>query len=260
MIIAQISDLHVGRPGELAYGRFDTARRLTRCLENLIERRPEPDVVLATGDLVDTGSEEEYGRLRELLASLRMPLYFIPGNHDDRDALRRVFSDHAYMGSVGAPVRYCVSGHPVRLIGLDTTVAGDTGGALDMPQIAWLEEQLKAAPREPTLIFMHHPPFRTGIARMDAIGLDATGAAQFGKVLSRHSHIELVTCGHVHRGIQVRWHDTLLSVCPSVAFQYELNLDGPGLQPSPAEPPAYQLHCWNGQELVTHTVAVDPGQ
>jgi len=258
MIIAQISDMHVGRPGELAYGRFDTAWRLACCVRQLAERRPAPDVVLATGDLVDAGSTEEYGRLRELLAPLAMPVYLIPGNHDDRDALRSVFSDHAYLGQSGGPARYCVDGHPVRLIALDTTVAGETGGALDTEQIAWLERQLDAAPREPTLVFMHHPPFKTGIARMDAIGLDAIGAAQFGEVLSRHSQIELVTCGHVHRGIQVRWHDTPVSVCPSAAFQYGLNLDGPGLQPSPNEPPAYQLHCWNSSDLVTHTIAVDP--
>jgi len=258
MIVAQISDLHVGRPGELAYGRFDTAQRLARCVRHVLERRPAPDVVLATGDLVDAGSDEEYRRLRDLLAPLGTPLYLIPGNHDDRDAMRRVFPDHAYLGPIGEPVRYCVAGYPVRLLALDTTVAGETGGALDARQIAWLDEQLSAAPREPTLIFMHHPPFRTGIARMDAIGLEATGAAQLGAVLSRHTQVELVTCGHVHRGIQVRWHDTPLSVCPSAAFQYGLNLDGPGLQPSPDEPPAYQLHCWNGFELVTHTVAVDP--
>ena len=259
MIIAQISDLHVGRPGELAYGRFDTAQRLARCVRHVLERRPAPDVVLATGDLVDAGSDEEYRRLRDLLAPLGTPLYLIPGNHDDRDAMRRVFSDHAYLGPIGEPVRYCVAGHPVRLLALDTTVAGETGGALDTRQIAWLDEQLSDAPREPTLVFMHHPPFRTGIARMDAIGLEATGAAQLGAVFSRHSQVELVTCGHVHRGIQVRWHGRLLSVCPSAAFQYELNLDGPGLKPSPDEPPAYQLHCWNGSELVTHTIAVDPG-
>lgn len=259
MIIAQISDLHVGRPGELAYGRFDTAQRLVRCIEHLLERRPAPDVVLATGDLVDTGSEEEYRRLRALLAPLGMPLYLIPGNHDDRAALRNVFSDHAYLGPIGEPACYCVSGHPVRLIALDTTVPGETGGALDNRQIGWLDDQLAAAPRDPTVIFMHHPPFKTGIPRMDEIGLEGTGAARLGEVLSRHAQVELVTCGHVHRAIQARWHGTMASVCPSAAFQYGLKLDGPGLQPSPDEPPAYQLHCWNGMELVTHTVAVDLG-
>lgn len=259
MIIAQITDLHVGRPGELAYGRFDTASRLARCVEHLLLRRPAPEVVLATGDLVDAGSKEEYLRLRELLAPLTMRVYFIPGNHDDRDALRGVFHDHAYLGPSGEPVRYCVADYPLRLMALDTTVRGETGGALDERQVEWLERQLAAAPRQPTLIFMHHPPFKTGIARMDAIGLDAPGATRLGTVLSRHPQVRLVTCGHVHRAIQLRWYGTLVSVCPSAAFQYGLNLDGPGLQPSIDEPPAYQLHCWNGAELVTHTVAFNPG-
>lgn len=259
MIIAQISDLHVGGPGELAYGQFDTAQRLVRCIAHLKQQRPAPDVVLATGDLVDAGRDEEYQRLRGLLAPLPMPVYFIPGNHDDRDALKTAFTEHAYLGPVGEPARYCVEQHPVRLIALDTTVRGETGGALDVAQISWLEIQLAAAPRQPTLIFMHHPPFKTGIATMDGIGLDVTSAERLGAAVSRHTQVELITCGHVHRGIQMRWHGTTASVCPSTAFQYGLNLDGPGLKPSPDEPSAYQLHCWNGAELVTHTVAVGSG-
>lgn len=258
MIVAQISDLHIGRPGKLAYELFDTSQRLARCVEKLSRQKPSPDVVLATGDLVDEGTEVEYQRLRELLAPLGMPVFFIPGNHDDRDALRKVFGDHAYLGRAGKPAYYCVEDYPLRLIGLDTTVPGQTGGALDSVQIAWLDERLAAARARPTLIFMHHPPFRTGIARMDNIGLEPASAEELGAVIAGHSQVLLLTCGHVHRGIQVRWHGTVASICPSAAFQYGLNLDGPGLEPAPQEPPAYQLHCWNGSQLVTHTVAVDP--
>jgi len=136
-------------------------------------------------------------------------------------------------------------------------VQGETGGALDDQQIEWLDGQLAAAPRQPVLVFMHHPPFRTGIARMDTIGLAETSAARLGSVLSRHANVQLLTCGHVHRAIQVRWHGTVASVCPSTAFQYGLNLEDSKLEPSPHEPPAYQLHCWSGSELVTHTIAVD---
>lgn len=257
MIVAQITDLHVGTEGSLAYGRYDTSASLSHCVAHLLQQRPAPDLVLATGDLVDAGSDEEYRRLKELLLPLPMPLYLIPGNHDDRDALRGAFADHAYLGPVGEPTRYCIEGYPLRLIGLDTTVQGKTGGALDDPQIEWLEGQLAAAPRQPVLVFMHHPPFKTGIARMDTIGLDAASALRLGDVLSRHEQVRLLTCGHVHRGIQVRWHGTVASVCPSTAFQYGLNLEDSKLEPSPHEPPAYQLHCWNGSELVTHTVAVD---
>jgi len=36
-------------------------------------------------------------------------------------------------------------------------------GELDAVRLGWLDEQLAAALDAPTLVFMHHPPFATGI-------------------------------------------------------------------------------------------------
>src|SRR2546422_160764 len=93
MIMAQITDTHIRPEGVLAYRRVDTAPYLSRAVEHLTRLRPRPDVVLATGDLVDAGTAEEYRRLHGLLAPLPMPVYLIPGNHDNRDALRAAFAD-----------------------------------------------------------------------------------------------------------------------------------------------------------------------
>ena len=71
MVIAQITDTHIKPEGVLAYGRVDTTPYLRRAVEHLLALRPRPDVVLATGDLVDGGLPEEYRRLRDLLAPLR---------------------------------------------------------------------------------------------------------------------------------------------------------------------------------------------
>ena len=68
MLIAHISDLHIRRPGELAYRRVDTAAYLQRCIGHIVDQRPQPDIVVATGDLVDTGRPEEYGHLAKILA------------------------------------------------------------------------------------------------------------------------------------------------------------------------------------------------
>jgi len=258
MIIAQISDLHIAMPGYLAYKRFDTASCVSRCIEHIRRLRPKPDVVIATGDLVDSGRDEEYRRLREVLSPLDVPVFLIPGNHDDRGALCAEFQDHAYLPSGGGPACYAVEDYPVRLLALDTLIPGEKGGALHDGQLEWFEKQLEAAPRRPTLVLLHHPPFRTGIPRMDDIGLDAASAERLGKIVARHRQIEVVTAGHLHRRLQARWRGTTASVCPSAAFQFRLTMEPNNLEPAPDEPPAYQLHCWNGSELVTHTVAVDP--
>ena len=68
MIIAQISDMHIRPRGVLAFGRLDTAACLARCVEQIRRADPQPDIVVATGDLVDAGLPEEYRHLRELLA------------------------------------------------------------------------------------------------------------------------------------------------------------------------------------------------
>ena len=70
---------------------------LARCVQEIRRLRPQPDLVIATGDLVDLGIAEEYAHLRQLLAPLPMPCYLIPGNHDERGALREAFPEHAYL-------------------------------------------------------------------------------------------------------------------------------------------------------------------
>src|SRR4029450_2114250 len=128
MLMAQITDTHIKPEGVLAYGRLDTAPYLARAVEHLLALRPRPDLVLATGDLVDGGRPDEYRRLHDLLAPLPMPVYLIPGNHDDRDALAAAFPDHAYLPRGGRFMQYAVEGYAVRLLALDTLVPGQTGG------------------------------------------------------------------------------------------------------------------------------------
>ncbi|MBI4194827.1 MAG: phosphodiesterase [Betaproteobacteria bacterium] len=255
MVIAQISDLHIGTAGQLAYGRIDTAANLARCVASILRLGPRPDVVVASGDLVDTGAAEEYRRLRELLAPLPMPVYLMPGNHDDRAALRAEFRDHSYLPAAGA-LHFAVGGHAIRLIMLDTVVADMDGGALGAPQLDWLAATLAADPEMPALIFMHHPPIMTGIRCMDEIALAADDVARLDAVVSRHPQVERIACGHVHRTVESRWCGTMVGICPSTAFQANLGLRTESFEVAADEPPAYQVHYWNGANLITHTLQV----
>ncbi len=252
MIIAQITDLHVRPEGLLAYERVSTNRMLKEALGHLNEMRPRPDVVIATGDLADRGLAEEYALLADMLGELEMPVFLVPGNHDDRAALALAFPGHGYLPRAGGFLHYAIEDYPVRLIGLDTVVPGEAGGLLCVERLAWFAARLAEAPARPTLVFMHHPPFASGVKHMDAIGL--AGSEGFAAIVRQHPEIERILCGHLHRPIQMRWHGTLASTGPSTAHQVVLDLrhDAPAV--FNLEPPACQLHVWDAsQGIVSHT-------
>lgn len=255
MLIAQISDLHIVVGGKLAYGIVDTVKMLSECVAKIMSLTPLPDVVLITGDSVDFGRREEYSLLKELLSPLDMPLYFAVGNHDERSALRAEFSGTGfeYLDQCNEFLQYTVQLGDIRLVTLDTCVPGEGGGKLCSKRLTWLDDRLSEN-QSPTLVAMHHPPFVTGIVNMDAIGLEGSQALE--SIISRHSHVERLLCGHIHRSIQCRFGGTIASTCPSSAHQVVLDLRTDGADCFVMEPPGYQLHVWQTGRLISHTCVV----
>jgi Icc protein len=254
MIIAQITDLHVQPEGEKAYGLVDTNALLKAAIAQLNRLIPQPDVVIATGDLVDDRTEAEYHMLKTLLAPLRAPLYLAMGNHDSRAVFRKVFPDLPYVPATGF-IHYVIDDYPVRMIVLDTLVDDEGYGEMDRERLAWLEAQLATDRDRPTIVFMHHPPFETHIKGMDR--LRCRGNDALAEVVRRYPCIQRVACGHLHRSIQTLWAGTLGSVAPSVAHQVALKLDPDMIPAFVMEPPGFHLHLWNEDAgLVTHTAFV----
>ena len=251
MLIAQITDTHISTPDSVNDRHFRTAEHLERAVAHLNRLDPRPDVVLATGDLVERGEAQEYVRLRSILDRLTMPVYAVPGNHDSREQLARAFADRGYLPDQGF-LQYTVEGWPVRLIGLDTHVPGEPGGRLCAERLGWLDARLAEAPDRPTLVFMHHPPFVTGMQAMDAMGLE--GGPALAEVIGRHPQVERVVCGHVHRAMTRRFAGTVASTSPATAHQLALVLTPARHLAVVMEPPACALHLWLGPEagLVSH--------
>jgi 3',5'-cyclic AMP phosphodiesterase CpdA len=254
MLLAQISDLHIKPQRRLAYGVVDTATMLERCVEAILALPQRPDAVIATGDLVDLGQPEEYGLLRELLAPLSsIPLYLLPGNHDQRKSLRASFPDHDYLRQHDMFVQYVIEDHDLRIVALDTVIPGHLSGNLCAERLAWLDRTLKHS-KCPTVVALHHQPFTTGIGHMDRIAL--ANADDLAKVLQRHEHVERVIAGHVHRLITCRFGGTIASVCPSPAHLVALDLSTEAPDQFMMEPPGFQLHVQTDSGLVTHTVYI----
>ncbi|WP_343649639.1 phosphodiesterase [Herbaspirillum sp.] len=256
MILGQISDLHIKTDGKKSYRVVDTAESLRRCVAQVNGLKQRPDVLVITGDLVDFGKPPEYACLRELLAPLTMPYYLLPGNHDERNALRAAFPEHAYLQQGGERIEYVVEDYPVRIVALDTVIPRASGGELSVQSMRWLDEVLAQQPERPTVIAMHHPPFTTGIGHMDDMGL--VNPRVLEAVVKKHPQVERILCGHLHRSIQRRFAGTLATTCPGVSHQVQLDLDPQAPSCFVMEPPGYQLHWWDAQarSLVSHTAFI----
>ncbi|MGN6317039.1 phosphodiesterase [Trinickia sp.] len=261
MLLAQISDLHIKRPGALAYRRVDTAAHLERCVARLNALEPKPDAVVITGDLVDLGSVAEYALLKTLLAPLTMPIYLLVGNHDDRAALRQVFDDHAYLHDSPEFVHYAVDIGPLRLIALDSQLPQQSSGHLCDARLAWLDRQLEQAQDKSVMLALHHPPFVSGIGHMDRQRLDPESAQRLAAIVSRYPNVERVVCGHVHRPIFTRFAGTIASAVPAPAHQVALDLRSDAPSAFRLEPPAFALHQYAPETgVVTHHAYVDEGE
>lgn len=250
--IAQITDFHVSTPDSLLDRTYRTPRRLELAVEHLNGLSPRPDVVLATGDLVERGEAAEYDIVRAQLDRLAMPYFVIPGNHDTRSGMRQAFADGGYFEPTSSFLHYTVEQYPVRLVALDTIIPKRTAGTLCQGRLDWLDDTLAAAPDRPTIVYMHHPPLRSGIAKMDIEGFDATD--QLAAVLERHSQVEAVLCGHIHRAITRRLAGTVVVACPSISHQLDLDLSQDDRLSIVLEPTACMLHVWHGPHdgLVSH--------
>ncbi|MCP5373012.1 MAG: phosphodiesterase [Hyphomicrobiales bacterium] len=255
MLLAQITDPHVKAGRRLAYGFVDTAGLLEAAVDHVNALRPAIDATLVTGDLTDTGGPDEFAALRPILDRLAMPWYVVPGNHDRRDTFLAAFADRLYLAGCRDFVQYAVDDHPLRLVGLDTTVDGQPHGFLGRDRLDWLDACLAAAPDRPTLIFMHHPPFETGIRHMDVQNL-RNGADLFD-VLARHPQVRHVACGHVHRPSETVIRGIGVSIAPNSAHAVTLDLDPAGPSSFTLDPPLVRLFRYGTDGLVvSHVSAV----
>lgn len=245
-VVVQLSDPHIGAD----WGHGDPVATLAATVDAVRALETKPNAVLLTGDLADHAADDEYERLRQLVAQIGTPLFVLPGNHDDRTALRRHFDTP---GAGSEPVQYAVDLGPLRLVVLDSTRPGEDGGELDAGRLAWLEEALSDAPRTPTVLALHHPPLTTGIAAMDEIGLPPTDVLALGDVLERHQQVRRIVAGHLHLGISADLRGVNVLVAPSAYLQATLDFGAETIELS-AEPPGFVVHALVDGDLASYVL------
>lgn len=217
-----LTDLHVVAEGKTASGVLDTRAILLSTIDQIIDMLPalRPiDAVLVSGDLSDDGTADSYQFIREQLDRFGIPVLPIPGNHDHRENFRNAFSDLPFLPDRGS-INWQTTVKGTLIVGLDTLIEGSGSGEVNKDGLAFLSSAISQSVGAPTVVLMHHPPFKTGIKFMDGIGL--RNMDEFSSVMRATKNSVIILAGHVH-GVhygQVGGHSALTapSVCSAFAL------------------------------------------
>jgi outer membrane protein assembly factor BamB len=143
-----ITDLH-----QTATGSLEPLKNLANATYTMPIR---PSLVIATGNVTETGSLAEYDKLKQGLAPFRearIEFFAVPGSHDTRwtpDG-KRTFAKH--FEKTYRSFDY----EGTHFILLDSTVRLSSLGHLDTAQLEWLAKDLKRVRAEtPIFLFLHH--------------------------------------------------------------------------------------------------------
>jgi hypothetical protein len=110
------------------------------------------------------------------------------------------------------------------------------------------------------MIALHHAPFATGLAGMDAYGLDPEAAATLSRLLADHGAVRHLFFGHYHRLIHGQWQGIPFSCLPSFGEQVALRQPDPvdvAMTPGPAHFAVVTIA--EGLTLIHSEALADPG-
>lgn len=183
---AFISDTHIGSPNGSAE---EDLRRTVRDINAM----SDVAFVVLTGDITELGTNEEIKLAKQILDSLDVPWYIIPGNHDTGWSesggvmFTTVFGyDKFSFEFNGIKFLGCASGPYVRM----------SDGHVPRDAVNWLDKELKKVKKDQPVIFLNHYPIDNGLDNWYEIT----------DRLRRHNTWAIL-CGHGHANKAMSFED-----------------------------------------------------
>ncbi|MFA6588028.1 MAG: metallophosphoesterase [Patescibacteria group bacterium] len=163
-----------------------------------IAKDPEIKFLLHVGDATENGTQAEFESLKKLHANLglKIPIYYIPGNHD----LAEDQNGGIWTGQVG-PRWQAVDIENIHLVLLDNS---NRKIGFEETELAWLENDLadyaKNKLKNSVLVLAYHRPFNYPLASIlgdDETKTSTASNAKFLAILAKYPPNQIFT-GHIH--------------------------------------------------------------
>lgn len=213
LLIAQITDTHLFADENQELLGLRTTQSFQAVIQQLQILQPQLDLLLLTGDLSQDGTPESYKRIQKLLSPLATPTYWLPGNHDCIRVMQQVLNCQP----ISQHKAFTYKGWNFLLI--NSSVPGCVNGQLSPKELNWLNSKLKSMGDRPTLLALHHPPFRLNSEWLDTSTLK--NPEEFFAVLDRYLQVKLVLFGHIHQEFHCQRHSVHYLGSPSTSIQFQ---------------------------------------
>ena len=173
---AHVTDTHIGSQ--------TSAEDLALTIDD-INRQPDIDFVLLTGDITEFGSDEELLQARKIIDRLQKPWYILPGNHDSKWSES---GNNSFVKILGSE-KFCFEKGGYLFIG---TASGPNmrmgGGLVPREQIVYLDSILKHRKNlNQPVIFVNHYPLDESLANWYKV-IDLLKTANIKATLLGHGH------------------------------------------------------------------------
>ena len=190
--VLQLTDTHLHAATDSQLRGVRTYDTFCRVVEHALERsRRSADFVVATGDIVQDESRAGYELFRDALSRFGVPVFCIPGNHDDPALMGEVLGRPPFQ--TGGETRFA----NWSVLFLSTFLVGEDAGGLGEQRLNGLDRALRAHDDQHVLICMHHHAIPMGSRWLDGVALK--DAQSFLELIDRHRNVRAVLYGHVHQ-------------------------------------------------------------
>jgi len=201
----QISDCHIDEEN-MVMG-VNSSANLDIVINDI--KTKEFDSLIISGDLAHNGTIKSYQKIQKKISNIKNNTYIIPGNHDDKDNLSKVFNSE---------LKNNITLDNWQIITIDSTQLGKVSGFLDANTINFIYNSIKNSNAKYIIICLHHPIVPMNSSWDDSLSLENPDV--LFNLIDKHSKIKAIIWGHAHQSETFNYKKTKLFSCPSTALQF----------------------------------------
>ncbi len=201
----QISDSHIDDE-KLVMG-VDSQANLASVVEHISKQ--SYDALVVSGDLSHNGTMSSYIQIKEILKPLNNNASILPGNHDNKSNLSKIFSNSLLCN---------FQLNDWEIITIDSVQNEKVSGRLSNQQLQTLTDEIKLSSAKYIVLCLHHPVVPMQSSWNDDLSLE--NPEDFFDTISQFPKVRAVIWGHAHQSSEFNRDSIKLFSCPSTAVQF----------------------------------------